>query len=498
MNSAAIIGLSLLQLAGVNDITINNGDWLSLGEKDPYVWMNVPQTEQQPSGVLIDYQITKAPEEYAVEVYYSTNLHSFSEKFKHYFELTTKPNNQLYIPVDLINDESLQVFRLDFDQCNGCKVKLNKMILIPEAEAADLAQYQPLDYESKINQKRLITAPDDRQLPLGEPFIWKSLPESAKNAKAVLIEYQIKDAPTSYRGDLYYSTNLHLFSESLKYSFELSERSENSLLVPIDLIDGENLRAIMFDIKDCPGCRMQLKKVELLDQTAMQSYEQFIPADYQSHLADKKQNISANGMRIALQDFSLKDLQLLGNNKVKVTGIEPRLDSPPIELKINDFAGLYLRLRVPASQKTGMYIDIDWSTNRHGHRKKIVSRWSGPNQETAQLFIPFDPISAERWLKYFWVRFEPQLGDEYSVEEILIVTKDKRQEFQDLSPSLANFPGAVSSLPGLIKGGIKRMLKDWGFLIVYGLILILVATALGLSWWAKLQRNSTTVDKTRI
>ena len=476
MISAAIIGLGMLQLAGTNDITVKNNDWLVLGKKDPYIWINAPQVDGDAKGVLIDYQIADAPKKYGTEVYYATNLHSFSEKFKHYFNITTQAKNLIYVPVDLINDEFLKVFRLDFDQCAGCRIKFNQITLVGEDDLANVSSYQPVDYQSKIEQKKIIIDPDGKQLALSDPYILKILPEGKENAKGLLIKYAIKDAPSSYQALLYYSTDLHLFSEELKYKFNLQRQSENTLFIPFDLIDGEKLRALMLDFKECPGCQIQLSSVELIDKDKIDEYAQFKPADFQSHFDTKKENISSKGMRIALEDFRLKDLALVAKKKLKVVGHEPRLDSPPLELSIEKFAGIYLRFKVPDAQKTGMYINLDWNTARYGHRKKMVTRWSDINNNLAEMFIPFDPISAEQWLKYFWIRLEPQMGDEYIVEEVLIIPQQNRQEFADLTPSLANFPGAISSKLGIIKGGIKRMLEDWGFLLIYTLILISVGS----------------------
>ena len=471
MNHAAILGLGLLQLTGMNDITQDNNNWLTMGGKDPYVWVNVQQVDEAVKGILIDYEIKNAPKEYGTEVYYSTNLHSFSEQFKQYFKIKNKPQNLLYVPLDLINQEQLQSFRLDFDQCSGCQVKINKMLMIGVDEQLQLGAYQPAGYQSKLEQKVIITRPDGKQLSISEPFIWKVPPENTKSVTGLMLKYQIRDFPDFYRPQVYYSTNLHLFSETFKYEFSIKGQAENTLFIPFDLLEDEALRAVMLNFEDCPGCRIELSAFELVDTSESSELVTFIPEDYQSHREQKQQNLSTKGMRLQLEDFTLKDFKIMGNNQIEVTGLEPRMDSPALELPINEFAGVYLRLKVPAAQKTGMYINLDWNTSRYGHRKKMVTRWVGNDEKLAELFVPFEPISGEQWLNYFWIRFEPSLGDKYSVEEIMVIPKRNKQMFAEFTPSIANFPGGTSTPVGLITGGIKRMLQDWVFTLIYALLL---------------------------
>ncbi len=312
-----------------------------------------------------------------------------------------------------------------------------------------------------------------------DPYLRIEVLEAEKDARGVLIRYEMSDFPEGFRSELFFETDLHGIEEKFKYPITLKGQKFNQLYIPLDMYEEEELTAIRWDIDECEGCRFKITEISFVESASDQRYDTLIPNSYQPLTFVTQNQLGGNGQDYIIQDFHISGFEHLGGNVLKVKTEDPFIVSPLLDFPLSQLAGVYFRLGVPPTQNGALHFRLGWRTYKFGYRNRTVFRLQNGNDKYIEVFIPFNPLSGEKLLRKFHLRFEPDIGDVWTFETIRLIPFDQMSDYRKFEPAaIANFPGVRSDWANILKGGFRKMVQDKFFFSFY--LFVLLAVVYGL------------------
>jgi|GEM_PF-5724184 len=326
---------------------------------------------------------------------------------------------------------------------------------------------------------------DDGSITIGDidPYLHIEVPEKQRESTGVFVSYEMSNYPEKYHSELLFSTNLHGIDGQYRYSFRLDGKKDTTLFIPIDFYADEGLETLRWDFDNCKGCNIKITQFSLVQDGSKKNYEQYIPEDYKPLTFVKGGNaLDEKGVHYTIEKFHISGFEHLGGKYLKVKNDNPFIVSPLLDFPLTQLGGVYLKLGVPSTQNSTLYFNLGWRTYRLGYRTKLRLRKQDVSNKETEIFIPFIPLSNEKIVRKFRLRFEPEIGDVWSFEDIMMIPQSLVSQYDHLIPELVDYPGEVASWSNIMRNGFKKMARDLPFFVVYLLGLLGVLSGLVLSF----------------
>ena len=317
-----------------------------------------------------------------------------------------------------------------------------------------------------------------------------SIPQSAQvNLNNIRFElfFRATDNEGSSKFDPLYKVQYLFSAESFNKPLSIS------LVLP-DAINYQGNSKLRLDIDRCAGCELSFtgeqigeqskdaKNIELLATSTINGArsvpEQSIVLNTTDWRLNDLERITPNS-DLANLDVTSLDVTSLDVTGLDVTGLDPYLVSPPLTINTATLGGVLVELSVTNSADSSLRSQLFYSTEQHRFKEQastIVELANDDSNIEQTFFIPLDFISSQAPVMQMLTGLRLDINQAVSINKISLVNKQAAKKYQTLIPKRI-YQRKIQGASGqqIIAGIFGKLGKDPGFIIIYGLLLILVA-----------------------
>ena len=247
---------------------------------------------------------------------------------------------------------------------------------------------------------------------------------------------------------------------------------------------------LRLDVAGCSGCKLAIKANPNLDKARSASYANTELLQQRNGVAEIGQEL----ISIEPEKWSRNDI----NNKAKVTGIDPFMISPLLDLSTSNLAGIYFEafsqekaLSQNKATKPALF-QLFYASESHGFIEAASvyaqvhpdnngdsNEQSSDIQNSYRFFLPLDFLAEQsprrELLERVRLDFSTQAGS-WALTNVELVPESKRSNYQSFLPKL-RVQSKLQNANGrqILANIVSRLGRDLGFLFFY--LLLLSATA---------------------
>jgi len=180
----------------------------------------------------------------------------------------------------------------------------------------------------------------------------------------------------------------------------------------------------------------------------------------------------------------LHDIEPVGQGKFRISGKDPYLESPPLDIRTAQVKGVYYKL-VTTSCNTPCKMQFFWksyvldyqSERRPFNERESYWFWLKMKDHVARFYLPFDPVNPDDILKRIRLDFAPCKNMVFRIQQAKLIGRQGKG-YRRFLPTQAVFH-TMAAIPERHGNELTvpwRQLLFWdrGFWIVFGVMIFTV------------------------
>jgi len=276
---------------------------------------------------------------------------------------------------------------------------------------------------------------------------------------------------------LFFKSDNDVFDSQYKLSFN-APHYPIALALPNDISVTPSTR-LRLDVNHCSTCLISFRTPPILTQ----SPNDISLLEPTSVLNGAKQ-LDKNTNPIAINGWRLNDLSGDSGdlNNFEISGSDPFLVSPPLNISTQKLAGVFFKLKGPRSGQISNDYQFFYQTERHpftAHASSILRiqelKTSDSLDQTIEFMVPLHFLSTESPADLVLKRIRldlPEIPGKWSLIESRLVHQSQASENNHLLPSqLYHIKQQRATGLAIVKKALLNIMSDLGFLISYLLLL---------------------------
>ena len=321
-----------------------------------------------------------------------------------------------------------------------------------------------------------------------DPYIYSTpFSQPLQSIAGVLLDLSIDGNPGMQPMQMYFATDDRGWSEAL--SFRFTPPRDGKAFIPLHFYEGESIFPdgtsmvnLRLDVNRCESCILKVREAVLI-QSATSELAAMMPTDLSEPdlpvLKPIAPDISQKGSWVP------HDIEILDGNLFRVTGGDPFIESPDLDVLLSKVEGIHFRLQF-LGERRYQKMQLFWTSYSHPafDEKSSILFNAVMQNDVADMYIPLrGELPRNEVLKKIRLDLMDAPGVSFRILAARLVDRTNAALLQRIPVDLVYFPKiARYSKRILLFDVLQRLKKNTAFLFFLGLLMVGTAAAMVWLW----------------